>query len=34
MVATDPAGAKAAAYRCLFWGMFLFTIGNGTAEGG
>jgi MFS family permease len=33
MVATDPAGAKAAAYQCLFWGMFLFAIGNGTAEG-
>jgi MFS family permease len=32
MVASDPAGAKAAAYQCLFWGMFLFAIGNGTAE--
>lgn len=32
MAATDPAGAKAAAYQCLFWGMFLFAIGNGTCE--
>lgn len=32
MVASDPAGAKAAAYQCLFWGMFLFAIGNGTCE--
>src|SRR5262245_1391249 len=32
MVATDPAGAKHAAYLCLFWGMFMFAVGNGTAE--
>jgi MFS family permease len=32
MVATDPAGAKNAAYQCLFWGMFMFAIGNGTCE--
>ena len=32
MVATNPEGAKAAAYECLFWGMFLFAVGNGTAE--
>jgi len=25
-------GAKGAAYQCLFWGMFLFAIGNGIAE--
>ena len=31
-VATDPVAAKAIAYQCLFWGMFLFAIGNGTAE--
>lgn len=24
--------ARAAAYSCLFWGMFLFAIGNGIAE--
>ncbi len=32
MVAADPAAAKNAAYQCLFWGMFMFAIGNGTAE--
>ena len=32
MVATNPIGAKSAAYQCLFWGMFMFAIGNGTAE--
>ncbi len=26
------SGGKAAAYQCLYWGMFLFAIGNGTAE--
>jgi len=31
-VGTDPAAAKAIAYQCLFWGMFLFEIGNGIAE--
>ena len=32
MHAADPIGAKDAAFKCLFWGMFLFAIGNGTAE--
>ncbi len=32
MLASNPAGAKTAAYQCLFWGMFLFAIGNGTCE--
>src|ERR1043166_318066 len=32
MHAADPVGAKDAAFKCLFWGMFLFAIGNGTAE--
>jgi len=32
MIASNPDGAKAGAYFCLFWGMFLFAIGNGTAE--
>jgi len=32
MVASNPTGAKDAAYQCLFWGMFLFAIGNGTCE--
>ncbi len=32
MVATDPVGAKHAAFLCLFWGMFIFAIGNGTCE--
>ncbi len=31
-VGADPAAAKAIAYQCLFWGMFLFAIGNGIAE--
>ena len=26
------AGGKPAAFQCLFWGMFLFAIGNGIAE--
>ncbi|MEO8427003.1 MAG: MFS transporter [Verrucomicrobiota bacterium] len=26
------AGGKDAAYQCLYWGMFLFAVGNGTAE--
>jgi MFS family permease len=30
--ATNPVGAKNAAYQCLFWGMFLFAVGNGTCE--
>ncbi|HYE30704.1 MAG TPA: MFS transporter [Methylomirabilota bacterium] len=32
MSATDPAGAKNAAYWCLYIGMFMFAIGNGIAE--
>ena len=31
-VGTDPVAAKAIAYQCLFWGMFMFAIGNGIAE--
>lgn len=34
-LAAGPAfasGGKEAAYQCLFWGMFLFAIGNGIAE--
>ncbi len=30
--AAFAAGGKDAAYQCLFWGMFLFAIGNGIAE--
>jgi MFS family permease len=30
--AAFSAGGKDAAYQCLFWGMFLFAIGNGIAE--
>jgi MFS family permease len=26
------SGGKAAAYQCLFWGQFLFSVGNGVAE--
>lgn len=26
------AGGKAAAFNCLFWGMFIFAIGNGLCE--
>lgn len=26
------AGGKGAAFQCLFWGMFLFAVGNGIAE--
>jgi len=32
MVASNPVAAKNAAYECLFWGMFMFAVGNGTAE--
>ncbi len=32
MIASNPEGAKTAAYQCLYWGMFLFAIGNGTCE--
>ncbi|MDB6018487.1 MAG: Major Facilitator Superfamily protein [Pedosphaera sp.] len=31
--ASNPEAAKHAAFLCLFWGMFLFAIGNGTCEG-
>jgi MFS family permease len=34
-LAAGPAyasGGKDAAYMCLFWGMFLFAVGNGIAE--
>ena len=31
-VAVDPVAAKAIAYQCLFWGMFMFAIGNGIVE--
>ncbi|MFM7131835.1 MAG: MFS transporter, partial [bacterium] len=26
------AGGKSLAFQCLFWGMFLFAVGNGIAE--
>src|ERR1700743_181667 len=32
MVASNPEGAKHAAFLCLFWGMFIFAIGNGICE--
>ena len=32
MVEANPEGAQNAAYMCLYWGMFLFAIGNGIAE--
>ncbi len=32
MHAGDPEGAKHAAFLCLFWGMFMFAVGNGTCE--
>src|ERR1700733_13820339 len=32
MVATNPEGAKHAAFLCLFWGMFIFAVGNGICE--
>jgi MFS family permease len=31
-VGSDPVAAKAIAFQCLFWGMFMFAIGNGIAE--
>lgn len=34
-LATGPAfaaGGKPAAFQCLFWGMFLFAVGNGICE--
>jgi MFS family permease len=30
--AAFAAGGKPLAFQCLFWGMFLFAIGNGIAE--
>lgn len=32
MVASNPEGAKHAAFLCLFWGMFIFAVGNGICE--
>jgi MFS family permease len=32
MLASNPTGARTAAYQCLFWGMFLFAVGNGMCE--
>jgi MFS family permease len=32
MHGSNPVAAKDAAYQCLFWGMFLFAVGNGTCE--
>lgn len=31
-VAVDPHAAKDIAFQCLFWGMFMFAIGNGIVE--
>ncbi len=31
-VGADPEGARAAAYFCLFWGIFIFAIANGICE--
>lgn len=31
-VDADPEAAKAAAYTCLFWGIFIFSIANGICE--
>lgn len=30
--AAFAAGGKVAAYNCLFWGMFIFAVGNGVCE--
>lgn len=30
--AAFASGGKPAAFQCLFWGMFLFAVGNGIAE--
>ncbi|MCA9258905.1 MAG: MFS transporter [Planctomycetales bacterium] len=30
--AAFAAGGKGAAYDCLFWGMFIFAVGNGVCE--
>ncbi|HEX3799167.1 MAG TPA: MFS transporter [Verrucomicrobiae bacterium] len=32
MVHSNPDGARFAAKMCLFWGMFIFAIGNGVCE--
>ncbi len=31
-VGVDPIAARNIAYQCLYWGMFLFAVGNGIAE--
>ncbi len=31
-VAADPIAAREMAYQCLYWGMFLFAMGNGISE--
>ncbi len=31
-IATDPDAARAGAYFCLFWGVFIFAIANGICE--
>ena len=31
-IATDPEAARAGAYFCLFWGIFIFAIANGICE--
>ncbi len=31
-LATDPDAARAGAYFCLFWGIFIFAIANGICE--
>src|SRR5215207_5456475 len=30
--AAFAAGGKSAAFDCLFWGMFIFAVGNGVSE--
>lgn len=30
--ASDPEAARQLAYQCLYWGMFLYAMGNGIAE--
>ena len=31
-ITTDPEAARAGAYFCLFWGIFIFAIANGICE--
>ena len=31
-VSADPIAARSIAYQCLYWGMFLFAVGNGICE--